>query len=84
MDDPKAAVAASPGGSEAELERLITDHAGTKEAVEILKAGEPKAYEKALAALTDDIRDWWDEALLEGSMGSALTEGARYEFERSG
>jgi hypothetical protein len=79
VDDPKAAVAASPGGSEAELEQLIADRAGTKEAVEILKAGKPKAYEKALAALTDDIRDWWDEALLEGSIGRALAEGARDE-----
>jgi hypothetical protein len=35
VDDPKAAVAASPGGSEAELEQLIADQAGTKEAVEI-------------------------------------------------
>jgi hypothetical protein len=43
VDDPKAAVAASPGGSEVELEQLIADQAGTKEAVEILKAGKPKA-----------------------------------------
>ena len=76
VDDPKAAVPASPGGSEAALEQLFADEAGTKEAVEILRAGKPKAYEKALAALTDDIRDWWDEALLEGSMGAALAEDA--------
>jgi hypothetical protein len=76
VDDPKAAVAASPGGSEAELEQLIADQAGTKEAVEILKAGNPKAYEKALAALTDDIRDWWHQALFEGAMARALAEEA--------
>ena len=84
VDDPKAAVAASPGGSEAELEQLIKDEAGTMEAVEILKAGKPKAYEKALAALTDDIRDSWDEALLEGSVGAALAEYARADANGQG
>ena len=77
VDDPKGAVAASPGGSEAELEQLIKDEAGTKEAVEILKAGRPEAYERALAALADEIRNWWDEALLESSMVRALAEDAR-------
>jgi hypothetical protein len=82
VDDPKAAVAASPGSSEAELEQLIADQAS--EAVEILKAGKPGAYQKALAALTDDIRDWWDEALLESSMGAALAEDARAESNDQG
>jgi hypothetical protein len=84
VDDARAAVAASPGGSEAELQQLIADQAGTRKAVEILKAGKPKAYEKALAALTDDIRDSWDEALLEGSVGAALAEYARADANGQG
>ncbi len=43
VDDPKAAVAASPRGGEAELEQLVADEAGTREAVQILRAGEPAA-----------------------------------------
>jgi hypothetical protein len=82
--DPRAAVAASPGGSEAELEQLIADEAGTKEAVEILEDGKPEAYEMALAALTHDIRDWWDEALLESSMVRALAEDACAESNDHG
>ena len=82
--DPRAAVAASPGGSEAELDQLIADQVGTKEAVRILRSGQPNAYEMALAPLTDDIRDWWDEALLESSMGRALAEDACAESNDHG
>ena len=84
VDDPKAAVAASPGSSEAELEQLFADQAGTKEAVEILRAGKPNAYERAVAALTDDIRDGWEEALFEGSIGRALAEDACAESNEHG
>jgi hypothetical protein len=65
VDDPKAAIAASPGGVETELERLTAAQARAREAAAILRAGEPGAYDEALAALDDDLRNEWDEALAE-------------------
>ena len=35
----------------------------TKDAVTILDAGKPKAYEQAVAALRADTREWWDDLL---------------------
>jgi hypothetical protein len=42
---------------------LEDDQAMTKEALRILVSPSPSAYSRALAALRDDTRTWWEEQL---------------------
>jgi hypothetical protein len=71
-DHPRAAVAATPGDLEAELDGLIADELAATAASDALRSGAP--YGEAMDRLTDEIRDGWDEALLESSMARALAE----------
>ena len=42
---------------------LVEDQAVTEEALRILASPSPSAYSRALAALRDDTRRWWEEQL---------------------
>jgi hypothetical protein len=45
--------------------KLRVDLAATQKAAAILRKGGPNAYTKALRALMQDSRDWWDEQIEE-------------------
>ena len=76
VDDPKAAVAASPRrrGRAGAAGRGRGRHQGGRPDPQGRRAG---CLREGPRSLTDDIRDWWDEALLESSMVRALAEDAR-------
>lgn len=57
------AVRATPEETAQETRELDEDEAMTLKALEILRAGKPKAYGKALAALREDTRDWWKDCI---------------------
>jgi hypothetical protein len=71
-DDPRAAVAATPSDLEGELDGQVADEAAATAATDALRSGAP--YSEALDRLTDEIREGWDEALLESSMARGLAE----------
>ena len=57
------AIRATPGETAEEARDLDEDEAMTRNAVVILDAGKPKAYEPAVAALRADTREWWDDMI---------------------
>ena len=57
------AVQATPEGTANDLADLEEDQAMTERALKTIRAGKPEAYGKALAALREDTRDWWQEKL---------------------
>ena len=57
------AIRATPEETAEEARDLDEDEAMTKNAIAILDAGKPKAYEQAVAALRADTREWWDDLL---------------------
>jgi hypothetical protein len=57
---------------EAELDGLVADEAAATAATDALRSGAP--YGEAMDRLTDEIREGWDEALLESSMARILAE----------
>lgn len=58
------AITMTPDDDATELEDVTSDRAMTDHAREILAEGGAGAYDRALAALRDDTREWW-----EGSIG---------------
>ena len=63
--DLRSAVATRQEAAEAELERVTSDEAGIRAAIEILRRNSANAYEEALAVLTEEGRDGWEEALMQ-------------------
>ena len=57
------AIRATPEDTAEELADLKEDQAMTERALKVLRAGKPDAYAKALAALREDTRDWWQDKL---------------------
>lgn len=57
------AIRATPEETAEEARDLDEDEGMTKNAVTILGANKPKAYEQAVAALRADTREWWDDLL---------------------
>ena len=57
------AIRATPKETAKEARDLDEDEAMTRNAVLILDAGKPKAYEQAVAALRAETREWWDDLL---------------------
>lgn len=57
------AIRATPEETAEEARDLDQDEAMTRNAVVILDAGKPKAYEQAVAALRADTREWWDDMI---------------------
>ena len=58
-----AAVHASPDDTRRDLQDLEDDQVMTEKALRLLRAGKPGAYDKALAAVRDDTRTWWQDQL---------------------
>lgn len=58
-----AAVHASPDDTRRDLQDLEDDQVMTEKALQLLRAGKPDAYDKALAAVRADTRTWWQEHL---------------------
>ncbi len=58
-----AAVHASPDDTRRDLQDLEDDQVMTEKALQLLRAGKPDAYDKALAAVRADTRTWWQEQL---------------------
>jgi hypothetical protein len=61
--DIPQALTATPAGTARDLRDVKRDQAMTCKALNILAAGEPDAYARALAALRDDTRSYWLECL---------------------
>jgi len=57
------AIRVTPEETAEEARDLDQDEAMTRNAVVILDAGKPKAYEQAVAALRADTREWWDDMI---------------------
>ncbi|MBT5245830.1 MAG: hypothetical protein HOL66_16485 [Rhodospirillaceae bacterium] len=57
------AIRATPEETAVEARDLDEDEGMTKDAVVILDAGKPKAYEQAVAVLRADTREWWEDLL---------------------
>ena len=57
------AIRATPEETAEETRDLDEDEAMTKNAVAILDAGKPKAFEQAVSALRADTREWWEDLL---------------------
>ncbi len=57
------AIRATPEETAQKTRDLDADEAMTTKALEILHTGKPKAYEKALAVLHEDTRDWWKDCI---------------------
>ena len=57
------ALAATPEDTARDLRDVKRDEAMTRKALNILVAGEPDAYARALAALREDTRSYWLECL---------------------
>ncbi len=66
-DDPtKEAICSTLEGNSRDMTDLEEDEAMTAKALKLLHAGKRDAYQKALKALRDDTREWWEETLAEG------------------
>ena len=72
--DIPQALTATPADTARDLRDVKRDQAMTLKAVNILVAGEPDAYARALAALREDTRSYWLECLEDRP-----TDGLRYE-----
>ena len=59
----RKAISATPRDTARDLRDVKRDQGMTQRALNILEAGAPDAYERALAALRDDTRDYWQECL---------------------
>jgi hypothetical protein len=57
------AISATPDNTAEELAVLDQDEATTTRALELLRAGKARAYDKALDALREDTRKWWKNML---------------------
>lgn len=57
------AIRATPDDTAEEMGILDEDEAMTEMALKLLQGGKADAYEKALAALRADTRDWWQDVL---------------------
>jgi hypothetical protein len=62
-EEPIDAIRATGQETREELADLAADEAKTEKALQILGRGGPDAYEKALAALREDTRQWWEETV---------------------
>jgi hypothetical protein len=62
-DGVEDAIRATPEQTVVDLADVDEDEAMTAKAVKILRAGRPDAYERALGAVRDDTREWWEELL---------------------
>jgi hypothetical protein len=65
--DISQALTATPADTARDLRDVKRDQAMTCKALNILAAGEPDAYARALAALREDTRSYWLECLEESS-----------------
>jgi len=73
------AISATPGETARELRDLKRDQVMTQRALNILEAAAPDAYERSLAALHEETRDYWQECLddaPDGGLTSAATAEA--------
>jgi hypothetical protein len=73
------AISATPSDTARELRDLRRDQLMTQRALNILEAGAPDAYERSVAALHDDTRDYWQECLedvTDGRLTSTATAEA--------
>ncbi len=57
------AIRATPEETQQDLQDLDEDRGQTERALKLLRAGGPDAYDKALAAMRDGTRGWWQEQL---------------------
>jgi hypothetical protein len=57
------AIAATEEQTEADLADLESDQAMTEEALGLLQGKSPTAYTRALTALREDTREWWENQL---------------------
>ncbi len=57
------AIRATPEHTAKEARDLDEDEEMTEKALAILRARKPEAYERAVAALRDDSREWWEDVL---------------------
>ncbi len=57
------AIRSTPADTEEQKADLDADEALTTKALKHLNAGKPDAYKKAVAALRDDTREWWEDWL---------------------
>lgn len=60
-EEPIEAIRATGEETREKLTDLKQDEAKTDKAFRVLDRGGPDAYERALAALRADTREWWDE-----------------------
>ena len=62
-DSVSDAITATDDQTAADLADLESDQAMTEEALRLLESKSPSAYSRALAALREDTREWWEDQL---------------------
>jgi hypothetical protein len=63
-DSVSDAITATDEQTAADLADLESDRAMTEEALGLLESKSPTAYSRALAALREDTREWWEKQLI--------------------
>lgn len=63
VDGVEDAIRATPEQTVVDLADVDEDEAMTAKAMRILRTGKPGTYERALGAVRDDTREWWEELL---------------------
>jgi hypothetical protein len=62
-DSVKDAICASEEQTAGDRADVASDQAMTEEALRLLESKSPSAYSRALAALREDTREWWEDQL---------------------